>query len=72
VSDNPNAYYTGAPHPTFQPSPAPEEGMTTTAEGSENGSAEPEKPYAEMSKSEKMSYSMKRKLILCPASSQCS
>jgi hypothetical protein len=71
-SDNPNAYYTGAPHPTFQPSPVPEEGLTTTAEGSENGSAEPEKPYAEMSKSEKMSYSMKRKLILSFTSSCCS
>lgn len=71
-SDNPNAYYTGAPHPPFQPSPVPDDGMTTTAEGSENGSAEPEKPYAEMSKSEKMSYSMKRKLTHSFASAQCS
>jgi hypothetical protein len=37
-----------------------------TNPASSNGSAEPEKPYSEMSKSEKMSYSMRRKSLIHP------
>lgn len=61
---NGNSNHTAA-GPSQQSTPAPEDGAPTPLEGSENGSLEPEKPYSEMSKSEKMSFSMKRKLSQC-------
>ncbi|OIW23783.1 hypothetical protein CONLIGDRAFT_637020 [Coniochaeta ligniaria NRRL 30616] len=48
-----------APSPALTPTPADQ---ASANPGSSNGSAEPpEKPYSEMSKSEKMSYSMRRR-----------
>lgn len=71
--------YNGHPAPgpaqgPRRPSAASSPAVTPTATdqpatnpGSASGSAEPpEKPYSEMSKSEKMSYSMRRKLLLSP------
>jgi hypothetical protein len=57
----PPALPTAVPSPVHSPSPIVQ---PNTNPGSLSGSAEPpEKPYSEMSKSEKMSYSMRRKLL---------
>jgi hypothetical protein len=64
TNGNGNGNHTAA-GPSQQSTPAPEDAAPTPLDGSENGSLEPEKPYSEMSKSEKMSYSMKRKSIQC-------
>jgi hypothetical protein len=69
-----NGHPATVPAPLPQPSAAPSPVLTPTPTdrpgtnpGSTSGSAEPpEKPYSEMSKSEKMSYSMRRKLLPSP------